>query len=84
MRGDDRHAALGPVAFDELAKPSGAVLVEQIFAWPGMGRLIVSAVFQRDFPVVLGTTFFITVFVILGNLVADILYAIVDPRIRFD
>ncbi len=63
---------------------SGAVLVETIFAWPGMGRLIVSAVFQRDFPLVLGTTFFITLFVIAGNLLADILYAVVDPRIRYD
>jgi peptide/nickel transport system permease protein len=63
---------------------SGAVLVETIFAWPGMGRLIVSAVFQRDFPLVLGTTFFITLFVIAGNLVSDILYAVADPRIRYE
>jgi peptide/nickel transport system permease protein len=82
-----RNAIIPIITIFGLSLPflfSGAVLVEQIFAWPGMGRLIVSAVFQRDFPLVLGTTFFITLFVILGNLIADILYAVVDPRIRYD
>ena len=62
---------------------SGSVLVETIFSWPGMGRLIVSSIFQRDFPVVLGTSFFFAVMVIAGNLVSDILYAVVDPRIKY-
>lgn len=60
----------------------GAALVETIFTWPGMGRQIVDAAFQRDFPVVMGTTFFGTVLVILGALVADIAYGWADPRIR--
>lgn len=61
---------------------SGAVLVETIFAWPGMGRLIVDAIFQRDYPLVMATSFVIAAVVVLGNLVADVLYALVDPRIR--
>ena len=63
---------------------SGAVLIETIFAWPGMGRTIVTAIFQRDYPVVLATAFVISVMVILGNLIADVLYSIVDPRIRVE
>ena len=61
---------------------SGAVLVETIFAWPGMGRLIVDAIFQRDYPLVMATSFVIAAIVVIGNLVSDVLYAVVDPRIR--
>jgi peptide/nickel transport system permease protein len=63
---------------------SGAVLVEVIFAWPGMGRAIVDAIFQRDYPMVMATSFVISAMVVLGNLLADVLYAVVDPRIRND
>ncbi len=63
---------------------SGAVFVEMIFAWPGMGRVIVDAIFQRDYPVVMATSFLFAVMVVLGNLVADVLYSVVDPRIRYD
>jgi peptide/nickel transport system permease protein len=63
---------------------SGAVFVEVIFAWPGMGRVIVDAILQRDYPVVMATSFLFAVMVVLGNLVADALYAVVDPRIRYD
>ncbi len=63
---------------------SGAVFVEVIFAWPGMGRVIVDAILQRDYPVVMATSFLFAVMVVLGNLVADVLYAVVDPRIRYD
>jgi peptide/nickel transport system permease protein len=62
----------------------GAVLIETIFAWPGMGRVIVTAIFQRDYPVVMAAAFLFAVFVVLGNLLADVLYAVVDPRIRYD
>jgi peptide/nickel transport system permease protein len=61
---------------------SGSVLVETIFAWPGMGRLIVDAIFQRDYPLVMATSFIAAGLVVVGNLVADVLYAVVDPRIR--
>jgi peptide/nickel transport system permease protein len=63
---------------------SGAVFVEFIFAWPGMGRIIVDAIFMRDYPVVMATSFVLAVMVILGNLLADVLYAVADPRIRYD
>ena len=63
---------------------SGAVFVEVIFAWPGMGRVIVDAIFQRDYPLVMATSFLFAVMVVLGNLLADVLYAVVDPRIRYD
>ena len=62
----------------------GAVLIETIFAWPGMGRLIVQAIFQRDYPVVLASAFVLSIMVVLGNLLADILYSVVDPRIRVE
>jgi len=58
------------------------VLVEWVFAWPGMGRLTVSAILQRDYPVVTATALAASVMVVLGNLAADTLYALADPRIR--
>lgn len=82
-----RNAMIPVVTLFGLSIPfllSGAVLVETIFAWPGMGRVIVTAILQRDYPVVMATTFLFAVFVILGNLIADVLYALVDPRIRYD
>jgi peptide/nickel transport system permease protein len=63
---------------------SGAVFVEVIFSWPGMGRLIVDAIFQRDYPLVMATSFFFAALVVMGNLLADLLYAVADPRIRYD
>lgn len=63
---------------------SGAVLVESIFAWPGMGRLIVQAIFSQDTPLIIACFFILTMLVVVGNLLADLLYAVVDPRIRFE
>jgi len=63
---------------------SGAVFVEVIFSWPGMGRIIVDSIMQRDYPLVMATSFVFAVMVVLGNLVADLLYAIVDPRIGYE
>ena len=62
----------------------GAFIVETIFAWPGMGRLGVSAVFTRNYPVIMGITVFTAVLIVLGNLLADIGYALADPRIRYE
>ena len=62
----------------------GSILIETIFAWPGMGRLIIQAIYQRDYPVVLAAAFVSSVMVILGNLIADILYSVVDPRVRVE
>lgn len=63
---------------------SGAIFVEVIFAWPGMGRVIVDAIFQRDYPLVMATSFLFAVIVVVGNLIADVLYSVADPRIRYD
>jgi peptide/nickel transport system permease protein len=63
---------------------SGTVFIEYIFAWPGMGRAIVEAINTRDYPLVMAASFFFATMVVVGNLVADILYAVVDPRIRYD
>ncbi|MBX0323821.1 ABC transporter permease [Halomicroarcula sp. F13] len=63
---------------------SGSVVVEQVFGWPGLGRALISAVSNREIDLILGITLFIGVAIILANLVADILYAVLDPRIRYD
>src|SRR5467141_2643639 len=62
---------------------TGAVILETVFAWPGVGRLLVPAVSGRDFPLVLGVTMMVAVVTLLINLLVDIAYAYVDPRIRF-
>jgi peptide/nickel transport system permease protein len=60
----------------------GAVITETIFAWPGIGRLVVSAIFHRDFPLVQADVLFIALVVVLVNFLVDVLYSILDPRIR--
>ena len=61
---------------------SGAVLTESIFGWPGLGRLTLEAILKRDLPIVQGTVLFMALMFICVNLVVDILYGIIDPRIR--
>jgi peptide/nickel transport system permease protein len=61
----------------------GAVILENVFAWPGLGTLAVSAVINRDFPVIQGTTFFFAVILIGANLLVDLSYAFLDPRIHY-
>jgi peptide/nickel transport system permease protein len=61
---------------------AGAVVIEKIFGWPGMGALMVDAIFARDYPVVMAANFVAALMVILGNLLADISYLWVDPRMR--
>ena len=63
---------------------SGSVIVEVIFAWPGMGRLLVDSVFARDYPVAMGINLFAAVLVLLGSLLADSLYAVADPRVKYE
>ena len=62
---------------------SGAVVTETVFAWPGLGRLVVYAIAARDFPVVQGTVLVISLIFVLVNLATDLLYACVDPRIHY-
>ena len=61
---------------------TGALVTETVFTWPGMGRLFLDSLGYSDYPVVMGLLMFSAILVILGNLIADILVAIVDPRIR--
>lgn len=61
---------------------SGAVLIETIFAWPGMGRVIVTAIYTQDTPLIVACFFVSSLLVVAGNLLADVLYSFVDPRIR--
>ena len=63
---------------------SGTVFIESVFAWPGMGKLVVDAILQRDYPIIMGGSLVFAMMVVVGNLVADVLYAVVDPRIRYD
>jgi peptide/nickel transport system permease protein len=62
----------------------GTVVIEVVFSWPGMGRLLYNAILARDYPVVMAATFLFGALVVLGNLVADLLYAAVDPRVRYE
>lgn len=61
---------------------SGALFIEVIFAFPGMGRVTVEAIFARDYPLIIANTFISGSLIVMGNLLADVLYAVVDPRIK--
>ena len=63
---------------------SGSIIVETVFSWPGTGQLLITAISARDYPLVTGTVLTYTVAFVIINLVVDMLYAVVDPRIRFD
>ena len=80
-----RNALLPFVTMFGLLLPGligGSVIFEQIFAWPGLGRLGYEAILARDFPLILTINFIAAVLTLAGTLVSDILYAVVDPRIR--
>lgn len=81
-----RNALIPIVTIYGLALPfllGGAVLIEKVFAWPGMGLLAVEAIGARDYPVILATSMIAAVLVVLGNLLADVTYALVDPRVSY-
>jgi peptide/nickel transport system permease protein len=61
-----------------------AIVVETVFAWPGVGRLLYEGIAFRDFPVVQATVLLGGVMIVVVNLVVDILYAVIDPRIRYE
>ena len=61
----------------------GAVLTETVFSWPGVGRLAVDAVFHRDHPLVFGTVLFLSAIYVITNLIVDLLYVVVDPRVTY-
>lgn len=62
----------------------GAVIVEQVFSWPGLGLMTMSAISNRDYPVIMGVCLLSAIVVLIANLVTDILYALVDPTIQLD
>lgn len=63
---------------------SGSVIIEQIFAWPGMGRLFFESIRERDYPTIMGLTLIFSALTLLGQLLSDILYAVVDPRVNYE
>ncbi len=63
---------------------AGAAITENVLSWPGMGSAFVSAATQRDYPVLMGITLFLSFLIILGNLLADLSYGLFDPRVRYD
>ena len=81
-----RNALLPLVTLAGLYLPlllSGTVFIETVFAWPGMGRAVVLAVHARDYPLVMAGSLVFASVVVLGSLLADVLYAVVDPRVRY-
>ena len=82
-----RNAMLPVITILGLSLPAlftGAALVEQVFAWPGLGRAAVESTFTRDYPMVMALVMVVGTLTILGNLIADLLYGAIDPRIRSD
>ncbi len=80
-----KNAALPLVTILGLELPGligGAFIIEYIFAWPGMGQLAVNSVFSRDYPILMGILIFTAILIILGNLLSDLSYSLIDPRIR--
>ncbi|WP_166355233.1 nickel ABC transporter permease [Phytoactinopolyspora limicola] len=62
----------------------GTVVIEQVFSWPGLGTLVIRAISQRDYPLVQGTILFLAVFYVVVNLIVDLIYLYLDPRLRHD
>ncbi|MNT22226.1 Dipeptide transport system permease protein DppB [compost metagenome] len=82
-----RNALLPMITLVGLQFPTllgGALITETVFSWPGMGRLFFDSLEYRDYPVVMGILMLSAIMVMLGSLLADVLYAIADPRIRMD
>lgn len=82
-----RNALLPVISLLGLYLPllfGGAVVIEFVFSWPGMGRLLYSGILARDYPLVMAATFLFGAMVVAGNLLADLLYAAVDPRVRYE
>jgi peptide/nickel transport system permease protein len=80
-----RNALLPFVTMFGLILPGligGSVIIESIFSWPGMGRMAYEAILARDYPVILTVNFISAVLVLIGTFISDLLYMVVDPRIR--
>jgi len=80
-----KNAIIAPLTYSGLLLGgllTGTVITETVFSWPGLGRLAVTAVFNNDFPVLTGVVLLVTVIYLTVNLMTDVLYAVIDPRIR--
>jgi peptide/nickel transport system permease protein len=80
-----RNALIPVLTIIALSLPgvlAGAVVIEKVFAWPGMGQLAVSSVQNQDYSVIIGFALIIAILVLLSNLIADVLYTVADPRVR--
>jgi ABC-type dipeptide/oligopeptide/nickel transport system permease component len=80
-----KNAAMGVITLagvDFSVLMGGAVITETVFAWPGMGRLAIQAIFERDYPVLQGAVFVTACVVVAANTIVDILYLYLDPRVR--
>lgn len=81
-----RNAIIAPLTFGGLLMAgfaTGSVLTETIFAWPGIGVLALNAVFNNDFPILVGSVLVFAVIYVLAAFLIDVMYAAVDPRIRY-
>jgi peptide/nickel transport system permease protein len=82
-----RNALIPIITVIGLALPEmvgGAVITETVFSWPGMGSLLIEGVSGRDYPLVMGISLLIGITVLFANLLTDVMYAFVDPRIRYN
>ena len=82
-----RNAIIAPLTYSGLllgGLMTGTVITETVFSWPGLGRLAVQAVYNNDFPVLTGVVLLVTVIYLSVNLLTDVLYAMIDPRIRLN
>ncbi len=80
-----RNAILPPITIFGLQLGyaiAGAALIETVFGWPGMGRLLLDSIYMRDYPVIMGIYLIISISVVLSNLIVDLVYMLLDPRIR--
>lgn len=81
-----RNSLMPVVTFLGLGMASfvgGALVIENLFAWPGMGRVTIQAVFQKDYPMLMAGNLLFAGLTVFGNMIADIMYAVVDPRVKF-
>jgi peptide/nickel transport system permease protein len=81
-----RNALIPVITVLTLSLPflfSGAIVTEQVFSYPGMGKLFITAIFGLDIPLIMAFLLIITTLIVLSNILADVLYAVADPRIHY-
>ena len=81
-----RNALIPPLTVSSLMMAgliTGSVVIEAVFSWPGLGRLAIQAVWDNDFPILTATVLFFAVVFVTVNFITDVLYAVIDPRIRY-